>query len=353
MTKYLEKFKQKLLSELDDFQNVPNVIQKIQKVKDTYNYDNNIFHPLIVQATQQLTQLSVTNYLTSFKAFVLTISEKENYKENQNRLYTNFLRYPHGLKQELPRYFRNDCRKAASLLIQGRSKPLKPAVHTAKVKHHIWFVEHLLPSYIALAKTQHQFLRFWDNNLHSKEIQILEDIALHLGITSDDIPDNAVDEVLIKIGQDINVKLKDGFVLLPFFIKNKEYINLIESFYNKYFIKIKEQINNTETNNAFLLILVMEDENTTDLQQLEIFSKKINIEQVNEQICSEWIDNTEGFFFEEDALSKPFTDKFKQGCYISDCKTHEQLYEDITKDIFGIDFQDLLKDNFNKGITYD
>lgn len=351
MSKHLEQFKKKLEADLNDFLKVDKVISAIDMVKGKYSFDETQFNSLKGQAIAPLTQLSNAAYLTSFKVFVGTIKEKEDFNELQNKLYTNFLRYPHSLKQELPKYFRNDCKQAASLLIQGRSKPLKPAIHTAKVKCHIWFVEHLLPSYIGLAKTQHQFLRFWDNTLHSKETQILEEIALYLGLTNDDIPDSDIDEILIKIGQDIDAKLKDGFVLLPFFIKNKNYINLIESFYNKYFIKIKEQIKNTETQNAFLLLLVMEDENAVDLQQLENFSKKININQIDDQICNEWIDDTEGFFFEEVVLCKPFTDKFKQGYYISDCKTHEQLYEDITKDIFGIDFHDLLKDNFNKGIS--
>jgi hypothetical protein len=351
--KLLNIFKKSLLSKLDKdgFNSVDDIFNTILSTKDTYSYSIETFNDLRTRSMGQFDQLNSITYIVGLKVFINTIELSDTTNENQKHLYDNHLKYPNQLKQTLPKHFKDNKDKLSILLVQGKSSPLKPSSHRSMKRHHIWFVEHLLPSYLELAKTKHKYLKFWDNRLHNKGVQIVEDIALNLELIDDNIPDDekAINDVLIKIGKDIEAKLMDGCVVLPFFISKN--ISLIEDFLNKYLNVIVENIDKTNLNHSFLVLLVIEDENETELGALAKTAKNVQIEAIDEEVCTQWVDDTAGFFFQNEDICTCFCDNYKKGEYIPECKTQEKLFEKITQDIFpDISFDEFLKNNFNRGI---
>jgi hypothetical protein len=296
-------------------------------------------HDKINELLNKISMEYVEKYNQHIDKLNALISPQSN--EDQIDLYKHYLAYPSKIRNELPAHFKKNKDIVNTFFVFGKSSPLMPITKKSFKKKHIWFVEHLLPNFLSLARTSHTFINFLDTKTQSSKLQLLQEIALYLGVTEEEFDESKIEIIIRDISEVIKAKLADGYIIIPCFVRNNNELIYKElmTFFEDYFNPIMENIIGAELKNALLFLLLFEDETMVDttIFQIKSLVKNIEIEGTEQDCYDRWFSEPNGFFFQKDIC-----------CDISlaDCPTQELLFESITKHIFPkITFTDFLKNS--------
>ncbi len=360
----LEQFKQSLRDIIDtqSFAGTPEVFRKIEE--SAFAYNKSILATLRQKATDTLTQLSSGNFLVGVTHFIDAIREDSSKKDKdvvssndiQNELYKYYLAYPTTAQKQLIARFKakDKCEKVNIFFVHGKSSPIKAVSQKSPDRKFLWFIEHLLPDYIGLAKTKHTLADFSDTKYLNK-FGLLEHVALNLGVTGyDDIDEDNQNEVLQKLALLINKKLKDGFLVFPIFLHPKGQMDTITTFFTDFLAPLVEETKSLVTNHTLLFLLLCQQDNAGTVFQFGNYTEEIKIEGVDESKFGDWVDDARHSFFQKhEELCEEFTcDSASKTAVIPPCQTLEKLFENITQLIFpDVDFHQFLKNNVQNQLT--
>ena len=299
-----------------------------------------------------LTTVSISVQIVDGKG--TSVGQDDEEKLDQKKIYQRYLDYPTGFEVKLTSCLKEHKQEKLFLFVHGKSEPI---VSMSKFKYgypkqkFLWFIEHLLPAYIGLSRTKHEFMAYIDTKNAGNAYFLIEQIALQLDYTDyADIDEENKQGAIDYVNKMLGEKLREGHFILTLFVDNQGLKKDIKSFFETTINDILEAAKNNGSKYSLICVLAFKSSEGVASQRFcnDDIAEEILMPEVVESDLAKWaiahpLNNI--FYIKKPDIITKCQDDPKQ--FISPCKTIEGLMANITTEIFpNLTFDTFLKNNY-------